>query len=148
MPEQLSGVIERITFHNLDNGYVVLKVRAPKHRELVTVVGNLSSVVAGEYIEARGQWVNDKTHGPQFKAEELKTTPPHTAAGIAKYLGSGLIKGIGPTYAKRIVEVFGDRTLDVIDQSPTFLSEVKGIGPKKAQHPGRRGGSCHAPPEG
>ncbi|HEX3148968.1 MAG TPA: ATP-dependent RecD-like DNA helicase [Gemmataceae bacterium] len=131
--EPISGVVERITFHNLDNGYVVLKVRAPKHRDLVTVVGNLSSVVAGEYIEAHGQWVNDKTHGPQFKADQLKTTPPHTAAGIAKYLGSGLIKGIGPTYAKRIVEIFGDRTLDIIDQSPTFLSEVKGIGPQRLE---------------
>jgi exodeoxyribonuclease V alpha subunit len=131
--EPISGVVERITFHNLDSGYVVLKVRAPRHHDVITVVGNLSSVVAGEYIEARGQWVNDKTHGPQFKADELKTTPPHTAAGIAKYLGSGLIKGIGPTYAKRIVEIFGDRTLDVIDQSPTFLSEVKGIGPQRLE---------------
>ena len=69
--EPISGVVERITFHNLDNGYVVLKVRAPKHRDLVTVVGNLSSVVAGEYIVAEGQWVNDKTHGPQFKADAL-----------------------------------------------------------------------------
>ena len=95
--ESISGVVERITFHNLDNGYVVLRVVAPKHRDVVTVVGTLTNVVAGEYIEARGQWVNDKTHGVQFKADELKTTPPHTAAGIAKYLGSGLIKGIGPT---------------------------------------------------
>jgi exodeoxyribonuclease V alpha subunit len=131
--EPITGVVERITFHNLDNGYVVLKIRAARHRDIVTVVGNLSSVVAGEYIEARGQWVTDKTHGPQFKADELKTTPPHTAAGIARYLGSGLIKGIGPTYAKRIVEIFGDRTLDVIDQSPTFLSEVKGIGPQRLE---------------
>ena len=132
-PEALSGVVERITFHNLDNGYVVLRVRAAKHRDLVTVVGTLSSVVSGEYIEARGTWVTDRTHGQQFKADDLRTTPPHTAEGIAKYLGSGLIKGIGPTYAKRIVEVFGDRTLDVIDQSPTFLSEVKGIGPQRLE---------------
>src|SRR6478672_8743829 len=131
--EPVSGVVERITFHNLDNGYVVLKVRAPKHRELVTVVGTLSNVVAGEYIEARGTWVTDRTHGLQFKADDLHTTPPHTAEGIAKYLGSGLIKGIGPTYAKRIVEIFGERTLDVIDQSPTFLSEVKGIGPQRLE---------------
>jgi len=131
--EPVSGVVERITFHNLDNGYVVLKVRAPKHRELITVVGNLSNVVAGEYIEARGHWVNDRTHGTQFKADDLRTTPPHTAEGIAKYLGSGLIKGIGPTYAKRIVEIFGAKTLDVIDQSPTFLSEVKGIGPQRLE---------------
>ncbi len=132
-PESLSGVVERITFHNLDNGYVVLRVRAPRHRDVVTVVGTLSSAVAGEYIEARGSWVNDKTHGPQFKADELRTTPPHTVEGIVKYLGSGLIKGIGPTYAKRIVEVFGERTLDVIDQSPTFLSDVKGIGPQRLE---------------
>jgi exodeoxyribonuclease V alpha subunit len=132
-PEALSGVVERITFHNLDNGYVVLRVRAPKHRDLVTVVGTLSSVVSGEYVEARGSWVTDRTHGLQFKADDLRTTPPHTAEGIAKYLGSGLIKGIGPTYAKRIVEVFGDKTLDVIDQSPTFLSEVKGIGPQRLE---------------
>jgi exodeoxyribonuclease V alpha subunit len=131
--EPISGVVERITFHNLDNGYVVLKVRAARHRDLVTVVGTLSNVVAGEYIEAHGTWVTDRTHGQQFKADELKTTPPHTAQGIAKYLGSGLIKGIGPTYAKRIVEIFGDRTLDVIDQSPTFLSEVKGIGPQRLE---------------
>src|SRR5262245_34010873 len=131
--EPISGVVERITFHNEDNGYVVLRVRAPKQRDLVTVVGTLSSVVAGEYIEARGQWVNDKTHGLQFTADELKTTPPHTAAGITKYLGSGLIKGIGPTYAKRIVELFGDQTLDVIDKSPTFLSQVKGIGPQRLE---------------
>src|SRR3954454_24205963 len=128
--ESITGVVERITFHNLDSGYVVIKVQAGSRSGVVTVVDNLSSVVAGEYVEASGQWVNDKTHGPQFKADDLKTTPPHTAAGIAKYLGSGLIKGIGPTYAKRIVEVFGDRTLDVIDQSPTFLTQVRGIGPK------------------
>ena len=132
-PETLSGVVERITFHNLDNGYVVLRVHATRHRDLVTVVGTSSSVVTGEYVEARGQWVTDRTHGLQFKADELKTTPPHTVAGIAKYLGSGLIKGIGPAYAKRIVEAFGDKTLEVIDRSPTFLSEVKGIGPQRLE---------------
>src|SRR6478609_8650900 len=128
--EPISGVVERVTFHNLDNGYVVLKVRAPKHRDLVTVVGTLSNVVTGEYIEARGSWVTDRTHGLQFKADELRTTPPHTAEGIAKYLGSGLVKGIGSRYAKRIVDVFGEKTLEVIDQSPAFLAQVKGIGPK------------------
>src|SRR3954470_18227738 len=131
--ESITGVVERITFHNLDSGYAVLRVQAASRRGVVTVVGNLSSVVAGEYIEARGQWVNDKTHGPQFKADELKTTPPHTLAGITKYLGSGLIKGIGPAYAKRIVEVFGDKTLEVIDKTPTHLSEVKGIGPQRVE---------------
>ena len=132
-PETLSGVVERITFHNQDNGYVVLRVVVPGQRDPVTVVGTLSSVVSGEYVEATGEWTNDRNHGRQFKAAELKTTPPHTMAGITKYLGSGLIKGIGPAYAKRIVEVFGERTLEVIDRSPTFLSEVKGIGPQRLE---------------
>jgi exodeoxyribonuclease V alpha subunit len=123
-------VIERITFHNLDNGYCVLRVQARGHRDLVTVVGHAQQVIAGEYVTAAGEWVTDRTHGMQFKATEIKTNPPHTAEGIARYLGSGLIKGIGPKYAKRIVEVFGERTLEVIDKSPTHLTDVKGIGPK------------------
>lgn len=130
MAEQLSGVIERITFHNLDNGYCVLRVAARGHRDLVTVVGHIQQVIAGEYVTAIGQWVTDRTHGLQFKADELKTTPPHTAEGIKKYLASGLVKGIGPRYAARIVDVFQEKTLEVIDQSPTFLTQVKGIGPK------------------
>ncbi len=130
MTDQLSGVIERITFHNIDNGYCVLRVRARGQRELVTVVGTLQHPVAGEYVEAAGKWVTDRQHGLQFKADHVKTTPPHTAEGIAKYLGSGLVRGVGPGYARRIVDVFGDKTLEVIDQSPTFLTQVKGIGPK------------------
>jgi exodeoxyribonuclease V alpha subunit len=130
MPEQVTGVIERITFHNLDNGYCVLRVAARGHRDLVTVVGHAQQVVAGEFVTATGEWVTDRTHGLQFKADEVKTNPPHTAEGIARYLGSGLVKGIGPRYAQRIVEVFGEQTLEVIDKSPTFLTQVKGIGPK------------------
>ncbi len=87
-------------------------------------------MVAGEYVTATGDWVTDRNYGLQFKASEIKTTPPHTVEGIAKYLGSGLVKGIGPRYAQRIVDVFGDKTLEVIDKSPTFLTQVKGIGPK------------------
>jgi exodeoxyribonuclease V alpha subunit len=131
--EHVSGVIERVTFHNEDNGYAVLKVQADKPRRLVTVVGHLSSVVAGEFVEAAGQWVNDRDHGLQFKADELRTTPPHTEEGIVKYLGSGLIKGIGPKYAKKIVETFGARTLEIIDASPAHLKEVKGIGPQRLE---------------
>lgn len=133
MPETLRGVLERVTFHNLDNGYCVLRVRAAGHADLVTVVGHLPQAIAGEYLAAEGEWVTDRTHGPQFKAGEIKATPPHTAEGIVKYLGSGLVKGIGPTYAKKIVAAFGDKTLDVIDRSPSFLSQVKGIGPKRLQ---------------
>lgn len=91
MPERLNGIIERITFHNLDNGYVVLKVHVKGHRDLITVVGHLPAAVAGEYVEAEGAFVNDRDHGLQFKSTRLATTPPHTLEGIKKYLGSGLI---------------------------------------------------------
>lgn len=133
MAETLRGVLDRVTFHNLDNGYCVLRVRAAGHAETVTVVGHMPQAMAGEQIEAQGEWVNDRAHGRQFKAEAIRTSPPHTADGIIKYLGSGLVKGIGPTYAKKIVAAFGERTLEVIDRSPSFLSQVKGIGPKRLQ---------------
>jgi exodeoxyribonuclease V alpha subunit len=131
MPETLSGVVDRVTFHNQDTGYCVLRVTARGHRDPVAVVGTLARVVAGEFVEAAGDWVVDKQYGQQFKAAELRTTPPHTAEGIVRYLGSGFVKGIGPTYAKKIVAKFGDKTLDVIDQDPAFLNQVKGIGPKR-----------------
>jgi exodeoxyribonuclease V alpha subunit len=133
MAEHLSAVIERVTFHNPDTGFAVLRVQAGGRRGLVTVVGHLPSATAGEYVEATGAWVFDREHGEQFKADELRCTPPHTAEGIEKYLGSGLVKGIGPHFARKIVAVFGDRTLQVIDESPAFLQEVKGIGPRRLQ---------------
>jgi exodeoxyribonuclease V alpha subunit len=133
MAEPLAGVIERVTFHNLDSGYCVLRVRATGRRDPVTVVGHLSQAVAGEYVEGTGEWVTDRSYGVQFKAAELVTHPPHTPEGIAKYLGSGLVKGIGPKYAKKIVEAFGDRTLEVIEGSVAQLSQVKGIGPKRIE---------------
>lgn len=133
MPESFSGVIERVVFHNLDTGFAVLRVQGGARRGEVTVVGALPNAVAGEYIEAVGEWVQNREHGLQFKAEQLKTTPPHTPEGIERYLGSGLVKGIGRHFARKIVEVFGERTLDIIDASPTFLAEVRGIGRKRIQ---------------
>jgi exodeoxyribonuclease V alpha subunit len=133
MGENLSGTIERITYHDPDTGFAVLRVQARGRRGLVTVVGQLASAAAGEYIEATGAWVQDRAHGEQFKAEHLRCTPPSSVEGIEKYLGSGLIKGIGPRFARRIVEVFGERTLHIIDESPAFLKEVKGIGPGRIQ---------------
>src|SRR5437660_346451 len=133
MSERLSGILERITFHNADTGFAVLRVQASGRRGLVTVVGTLASPVVGEYIEATGTWINDRDHGQQFKADDLRTTPPQTVEGIEKYLASGLIKGIGRHYARKIVEVFGERTLKVIDESPGFLQEIKGIGPRRVQ---------------
>jgi exodeoxyribonuclease V alpha subunit len=100
--ETLAGSIERITFHNPENGFAVLKVQARGKRDLITVVGHTPSVSAGEWITASGLWISDRTHGLQFKAEVLKTTPPTGAEGIEKYLASGQMRGIGPAMAKRI----------------------------------------------
>src|SRR5712692_2373658 len=133
MAETLSGIIERITFHNPENGFAVLRVQACGHRGLVTVVGQLAGAEVGEYVEAAGNWTQDRDHGLQFRAAELRTTPPQTVEGIEKYLGSGLVKGIGPHYARKIVETFGERTLAIIDESPSFLSEIKGIGPRRIE---------------
>src|SRR5260370_35227433 len=118
MAESLSGIIERVTFHNPDNGFAVLRVHAGGCG-LVTVVGHLPSAVAGEYIEAAGAWTQDRDHGLQFKADSLRTTPPHTVQGIERDLGSGLIKGIGPHFARKIAGGFGARTLTVIRERPT-----------------------------
>ena len=133
MAEQLSGIVERVTFHNPETGFAVLRVQARGRRGLVAVVGTVASVTAGEYVEAVGAWVQDREHGEQFKADELRCTPPQTVEGVEKYLGSGLVKGIGPHLARQIVKVFGERTLAVIDESPSFLREVKGIGPRRIQ---------------
>ncbi|MBI2803737.1 MAG: ATP-dependent RecD-like DNA helicase [Planctomycetes bacterium] len=133
MSDQLSGTIDRVTFHNPENGFVVLRVVARGVRGPVTVVGQTPRAVAGEFVEATGKWADDPDFGRQFKADGLRILPPSTLEGIEKYLGSGLVKGIGPTYARKIVEVFGERTLDVIDESPTFLKEIKGIGAKRIQ---------------
>jgi exodeoxyribonuclease V alpha subunit len=131
--EHITGTIERVTFHNPENGFVVLRAQLAGRRGLVAVVGRTPRAVAGEFFEADGLWKQDPEHGLQFQADELRTTPPHTAEGIEKFLGSGLVKGIGPHYARKIVQVFGPRTLQVIDESPAFLAEVKGIGPRRIQ---------------
>src|SRR5438093_12129684 len=94
MAEKLSGVIDRIVFHNPENGFGVMRVEADGRRGEVTVVGNLPSAVAGEYIEATGEWKQDRDHGPQVKAANIPTTPTHPVAGIEKSLGAALIKGI------------------------------------------------------
>lgn len=133
MAENLTGIIERVTFHNPDTGFAVLRVQARGRRGLVTVVGQMPTALVGEYIHASGEWIQDRVHGEQFKAAELRCTPPHTVEGIEKYLGSGLVKGIGPHFAKKIVAVFGERTLQIIDESPAFLKEIKGVGVKRIQ---------------
>lgn len=129
MSETITGQVDRVTFHNPENGFAVLRVKVKGRTDLVVVVGQVTAVSAGEHLEARGRWAVDANHGPQFKAEEIRTTPPSTAAGIERYLGSGAIRSIGPQLAAKIVKIHGQRTLEVLDQSPDFLLHVRGIGP-------------------
>ena len=130
--EVLAGLVERVTFHNTENGFCVFRAKARGHRDLVTVVGHAATIAAGEWITASGEWVNDRIHGQQFKARFLRTSAPSTVDGIEKYLASGMIRGIGPVYAKKLVRIFGDKVFDVIEAEPDRLREVDGIGPVRA----------------
>jgi exodeoxyribonuclease V alpha subunit len=131
--EVLAGLVERVTFHNDKSGFCVLRVKARGQRDLITVLGHAAMISAGEFVQASGTWVNDRAHGVQFRASFLKATQPTTVEGIEKYLGSGMIRGIGPAYAKKLVRAFGDAVFDVIEQDPRRLREVTGIGPKRAE---------------
>src|SRR5271169_1021385 len=130
--EVLAGLVERVTFHNGENGFCVLRAKARGHRDLVTVVGHAATISAGEWITASGEWINDRTYGQQFKARFLKTSAPTSIDGIEKYLGSGMIRGIGPVYAKKLVRAFGEKVFDTIEAEPERLREVTGIGPVRA----------------
>src|SRR5215207_3176937 len=130
--EALAGTVERVTYHNAENGFAVLKVQARGKRDLVTVVGHAASVMEGEWVTASGSWVSDRTHGVQFKAQTISATPPTGAEGIEKYLASGQMRGIGPAMAKRIVAAFGEGTFEIIEANPERLTEVSGIGPMRA----------------
>ena len=131
--EVLVGLVERVTFHNADNGFCVLRVKARGHRDLVTVVGHAAVISAGEWVTASGEWVNDRTHGQQFKARFMRTSAPTSTEGIEKYLGSGMIHGIGPVYAKKLIAAFGDQVFDIIEAEPERLREVTGIGRVRAK---------------
>lgn len=126
--ETLAGTVERVTFHNAENGFCVLRVHARGKRDLVTVVGHAPAIGAGEWVTATGIWFSDRTHGLQFKANVLKATPPTGVEGIEKYLASGQMRGIGPAMAKRIVAAFGKNTFEIIEANPERLTEVPGIG--------------------
>ncbi|MDX1708097.1 MAG: ATPase, T2SS/T4P/T4SS family, partial [Desulfobacterales bacterium] len=130
MLTELSGQIERITFTNEENGFTIAKVKISGKRDLVTVVGNLMAPMPGEILDMQGEWAVHPKFGRQFKVARFKTRVPATANGIQKYLGSGLIKGLGPVMAGRIVERFGEKTLDVIENQIGRLAVVKGIGEK------------------
>lgn len=130
---QIQGQIERITFFNEENGFTVAKLKVSGQRDLVTVVGNLPETNAGEILKLWGEWGTHPKFGEQFRIRRHETLMPATVAGIEKYLGSGLIKGIGPVMAKRLVRRFGTETLEVIDGDPQRLEEVEGFGPKRIQ---------------
>ncbi|MFM2006214.1 MAG: hypothetical protein RLZZ09_1869 [Pseudomonadota bacterium] len=131
--ERLQGSVERVTFHSEASGFCVLRIKVRGQRDLITVTGSAASVTPGEYVECLGVWVNDRTHGLQFKATQLQIVPPSTLEGIEKYLGSGMVKGIGPHFAKKLVRAFGEAVFDVIEQTPERLLELEGIGPKRQQ---------------
>ena len=142
-PRELRGVVERITYQNPENGYTVARLtpeRAGSEAEaargddrLVTVVGTLADLTPGEAIVAHGWWRNGPKHGWQFQAADYRTTLPATLQGMRKYLGSGLVKGVGPVTAARIVDAFGEETFAVIDADPARLRDVPGIGPVRAR---------------
>lgn len=127
----IHGLLEKISYHNEENDFVVAKLREKEKKELTTIIGNLSGINPGESLKLTGKWVQNKRFGEQFQVETFEVTVPATLLGIQKYLASGLIKGIGSIMSERIVEKFGLHTLEVIEKKPERLSEVEGIGPKR-----------------
>ena len=131
--EALRCIVERITYQNEKNGYSVIRCRAKDYRELITVVGMMPEVHVGSVLSLTGKWKLDPKFGRQFAAETVEETLPATVYGIEKYLGSGLIKGIGPKFAKRIVSAFGEDTLRIIEEQPEELLKINGIGPLRVE---------------
>ncbi|QGJ72164.1 Exodeoxyribonuclease V alpha subunit [Planctomycetales bacterium 10988] len=133
MSEQLFGSIERITFHSPETGFSVLRVRPEDGGELVTIVGKLAEVFVGEMIQAEGAWRNDREHGLQFAASSIHLTKPHSVQGIKRFLSSNVIQGIGPHLAEKIVSLYGERSLDILDEHPDMLGHIRGIGKQRLQ---------------
>ncbi|MBK8036254.1 MAG: ATP-dependent RecD-like DNA helicase [Verrucomicrobiaceae bacterium] len=129
--EVLRGLVERVVFHNEENGFCILKIIPDGKTSSASLLGKAPRVVAGEEFEARGVWEPNRDFGPQFKADDLKLKRPDSLGGIERYLGSGLIKGIGPAHAKRIVEKFGPKVFDIIENESKKLEDVEGVGKKR-----------------
>lgn len=131
--DNLKGIVERITYSNSENGFSVLRLKVENEAELITVVGSLASINPGTQLILKGNWKNDPKFGRQFLVESYKEELPSTLTGIEKYLGSGLIKGIGPVYAKKIIKEFGMDTIDIIEKDPKRLFQIEGIGKKRLE---------------
>ena len=129
-PAEMKGMVERVTFHNPENGFSVLRVSDQKHRGTETVVGFASPVSAGLFIHATGRWQSCE-EGHQLRAEVIRTELPAEKEDIRKCLGSGLVEGIGPVYAKRFLEAFGEKVFDVLDKHPEKLLALEGLGQKR-----------------
>lgn len=129
----INGYIERITFQNGENGYTVAQLKLPNSQSLVCLIGTMPAVRPGETLRCVGHWKQHLIYGRQFEVVEYKIQAPADIIGVKKYLGSGLVKGIGPVYANRIVEQFGMDTLDIIDQEPERLLKIKGLGEKRLE---------------
>ncbi|MBF0592389.1 MAG: AAA family ATPase, partial [Nitrospirae bacterium] len=130
---ELQGQVERVTYCDEESGFTIARLTVPGRRDLVTISGSLPGINAGEVLRLKGLWVNHKRYGLQFKVNSYQSVTPATTEGIKRYLGSGLIKGIGPVLAKRLVEMFDSETLDVIDTHVERLKEVDGIGDKRVE---------------
>ncbi len=129
--ETLIGVVERLTYHSSESGYTVARLKREKSTELTTIVGSFANIQAGQTLQLTGFWREHPQYGAQFQVTSYKETKPATLTGLEKYLGSGLIKGVGPVTAKRIVAHFGLETLDIIETQIERLAEVKGIAFKR-----------------
>jgi exodeoxyribonuclease V alpha subunit len=129
----LTGVVERITYHSEESGYTVARLQSPRAHELTTIVGNFANIQAGQTLQLQGTWKEHLQYGQQFQVIKYSETKPATLTGIEKYLGSGLIKGVGPVTAKRIVAHFGLDTLEIIERDSDRLIEVPGIGKKRVK---------------
>lgn len=132
-PEQIQGVVERLTYHSEESGYTVARLKAPRTSELITITGNFANIQAGQTLQLTGLWRDHPKYGAQFQVTQYRETKPATLTGIEKYLGSGLIKGVGPVTAKRIVAHFGLETLEVIETQIERLAEVPGIARKRVK---------------
>lgn len=131
--ESISGSVERVTFVNPDTGWTVARLRRSSRKDLVTIVGNMVAITPGESLRLDGEWVEDPRYGTQFRVDSYQSESPSTIEGIRRYLGSGLIKGIGPKMAERLVDAFGDDTLQVIEENPNRLYNLPGFGKSRVE---------------